>query len=56
MFEAVRGKRKSTPGTSSGRRKIQWGWSKESNVKPITASDFRAMDEAGKETQFVLVC
>ena len=56
VFKAVRGKRKSTPGTASGRRKIQWGWCKESGVKPITASDFRAMDEAGEESQFVFVC
>ena len=56
LFKAVRGKRKSTPGTASGRRKIQWWWCKESGVKPITASDFRAMDEAGEETQLVFAC
>ena len=50
--KAARGKRKSTPGTSSNRRSILWGWDpmrKFGAIKPVSASDFEAMEATGKD-------
>ena len=55
---AARGKRKSTPGSVSNRRVIQWGYV-PGNVPAITAATFREMDARGEDTQemfFLLFC
>ena len=49
---AARGKRKSTPGSVSNRRVIQWGYV-PGNVPAITAATFREMDARGEDTQDV---
>ena len=49
---AARGKRKSTPGTVSNRRMIQWGHI-PGNVPPINRAMFRKMEADGKDTQHI---